>query len=193
MAEYNSKVVLSDGTVLIDLTQDTVEADKLLSGITAHKRDGSTVTGTCTYDADTSDATAIASEILATKTAYVNGVKVTGSMINNGGASGTISDLSTPYTIPQGYHDGSGEVEIDSTEAAKLVSTNIKEGVVILGVTGSYSGEAVTAQVKSATPTFQAQAILPDANYDYLSQVNVAAIGVTYTENSAGGYTVTIG
>ena len=193
MAEYNSKVVLSDGTVLIDLTQDTVEADKLLSGITAHKRDGSTVTGTCTYDADTTDANAIASEILATKTAYVNGVKVTGTMINNGGVSGTISNLSTPYTIQQGYHDGSGEVEIDSTEAAKIIASNIKEGVEILGVTGTYTGEGVKAQTKNATPTFSAQSILPDADYDYLSQVNVAAIGVTYTENSAGGYTVTIG
>lgn len=193
MAEYNSKVVLSDGTVLMDLTADTVQADKLLSGITAHGKDGAPITGSCTYDADTSDANAIASEILATKTAYVNGVKITGTMPNNGGTGGTISSLSAPYTIPQGYTDGSAEVGIASAETAKIIPGNIKEGVSILGVVGTYTGEGVTAQTKTATPTFSAQSILPDTGYDYLSQVDVEAIGVVYTENSAGGYTVTIG
>ena len=43
------------------------------------------------------------------------------------------------------------------------------------------------------TPTFSAQTILPDSGYDYLSQVDVAAITVTETDNVAGGKTVTIG
>ena len=114
-------------------------------------------------------------------------------MANNGAVTGTIDDLSTPYVISQGYHDGSGTVSIDSTESAKIIPSNIKEGVQILGVTGTYTGEGVTAQAKTADPTFQQQVIIPDANYDYLSQVTVNAIAVTYTENSAGGYTVTIG
>ena len=66
---YNNKIVLGDGTVLIDLTQDTITADKLAEGVTAHDKSGAPITGTNTYDADTSDATAAASEILATKTA----------------------------------------------------------------------------------------------------------------------------
>lgn len=193
MAEYNSKVVLSDGTVLIDLTSDTVAAAYLLAGYTAHGRDGAPITGSCAYDADTSDANATAAEILATKTAYVNGQKITGSMANNGAVSGTIDDVSTPYVIPAGYHDGSGTVEIDSTEAAKIIASNIKDGVTILGVTGTYTGEGVTAQAKTADPTFSQQVILPDSGYDYLSQVTVNAIEVDYTENAAGGYTVTIG
>ena len=193
MAEFNSKVVLTDGTVLIDLTADTVEAAKLLAGYTAHGRDGALVTGTCAFDADTSDANATAGELLSGKTAYVNGSKITGTMPNNGAVSGTIDDVSTPYTIPQGYHDGSGTVEIDSTEAAKIIASNIKDGVEILGVTGTYTGEGVTAQAKTATPTFSQQTILPDSGFDYLSQVTVEPIGVDYTENAAGGYTVTIG
>lgn len=84
MAEFNSKVVLTDGTVLIDLTADTVEAAKLLAGYTAHGRDGALVTGTCAFDADTSDANATAGELLSGKTAYVNGSKITGTMPNNG-------------------------------------------------------------------------------------------------------------
>lgn len=191
-AQYNNKVVLNNGTVLIDLTADTVAAQYLLSGYTAHDKSGASITGSCTYDADTSDATALASEILSTKTAYVNGVKVTGSMPNNGAVDVELADL-TAYAVPQGYHDGSGTVAVDSTEQAKIIPGNIKEGVEILGVTGTYTGEDVKAQSKTATPTFSQQTILPDTGYDYLSQVTVNAISVDYTENAAGGYTVTIG
>lgn len=45
----NNKVQLSDGTVLIDLTSDTVAPDKLLDGITAHDRSGSPVVGNVTF------------------------------------------------------------------------------------------------------------------------------------------------
>lgn len=45
----NSKVQLSDGTVLLDLTGDTVAADKLLSGVTAHDKSGNQITGNVTF------------------------------------------------------------------------------------------------------------------------------------------------
>lgn len=187
--------VVYGGQVLVDLTDATLEqtnGDQILDGQTAYGRDGEKITGTCTYNADTSDATASASEILATKTAYVNGNKLTGTMPNNGGTGGSISDLDTPYTIPAGYSDGSAEVSVDPTEAAKIIPGNIKEGVEILGVTGTYTGEGVTAQAKTATPYTTQQVILPDAGYDYLSQVTVEAIYYNETAN-AYGTTVTIG
>lgn len=187
--------VVYGGQVLVDLTDATLEGsngDQILQGQTAYGRDGEKIIGTCTYNADTSDATATASEILATKTAYVNGSKVTGTMPNNGGTGGSITDLDTPYTIPAGYSDGSAEVGIDSTEAAKIIPDNIKEGVEILGVTGTYTGEGVTAQAKTATPYTTQQTVLPDAGYDYLSQVTVEAIYYNETAN-AYGTTVTIG
>lgn len=56
---YNSKVIFN-GDVLMDLTGDTVTADKLLKGITAHGKDGAPITGTCDWDAATGDATAAA-------------------------------------------------------------------------------------------------------------------------------------
>lgn len=189
---YVSKVIYGNDT-LIDLTSDTVEASKLLYGYTAHGRDGAPVTGSCTFDADTSDADATAGEILNTKTAYVNGTKITGSMPNRGAVTGYISDKTVPYTIQNGYHDGSGSVAIDSTEAAKIIADNIKDGVSILGVTGTYTGEGVTAQAKTATPYTTQQVILPDSGYDYLSQVTVSAIYYDETDNAAGGKTVTIG
>lgn len=187
--------VIYGGQTLIDLTDATLgknDGAQILSGETAYGKDGEKITGTCTYDADTSDANASASEILATKTAYVNGNKLTGTMTNNGAVSGSIDDLSSPYTIPSGYHDGSGSVAVDSTEAAKIIPGNIKEGVEILGVTGTYTGEGVTAQAKTATPYTTQQVVLPDTGYDYLSQVTVEAI---YYNESANAYgtTVTIG
>lgn len=187
--------VVYGGQVLVDLTDATLEqtnGDQILEGQTAYGRDGEKIIGTCTYNADTSDATASASEILATKTAYVNGNKLTGIMPNNGGTGGSISDLDTPFIIPAGYSDGSAEVSVDPTEAAKIIPGNIKEGVEILGVTGEYTGEGVTAQAKTATPYTTQQVILPDSGYDYLSQVTVEAIYYNETAN-AYGTTVTIG
>lgn len=191
---YNSKVVLASGEVLIDLTADTIDAAHLLSGITAHDKSGAQITGSCTFDSDTSDDTAAASEILATKTAHARGVQLTGTMPNRGAVTGTISTKAQEYTIPQGYHDGSGKVSIASTEQAKIIATNIREGITILGVEGTMSGsEDMSAQAKNVTPTFSSQTITPDTGYNCLSEVTVAAITVSYSDNSAGGKTVTIG
>ena len=191
MPDQNINKVIYGGQTLIDLTSDTVEVGKLAYGYTAHDRSGAIITGTNTYDADTSDANATANQILSTRTAYVNGVKITGDMPNRGAITGTISTLS-PYTVPAGFHDGSGTVGLDSTEAAKIIAGNIKSGVEILGVTGTYAGEEVSAQTKTVTPYTTSQTILPDSGYDYLSQVTVSAISYTETAN-AYGITATIG
>ena len=191
--EYVSKVVLSNGTTLIDLTGDTVTASDILTGVTAHDKSGASITGTCSYDSDTSDDTAAVGEILAGKTAHARGAQLTGTMTNNGGVTGTISTKAGQYTVPQGYHDGSGKVGISSAEQAKIIAGNIKAGVQILGVTGSYGGETISAQAKSATPSWSQQNIQPDTGYDYLSGVTVAAIPIAYSDNAAGGQTVTIG
>lgn len=189
--KYINKLVVGNETKF-DLTADTVTADKLLKDITAHDKSGAPITGTCTYDADTQDATAAVAEILEGKTAYARGAKLTGTMPNKGAVSGTITDK-TAYTIPMGFHDGSGTVSIDATELAKIIPANIKSGVSILGETGTYGGEAAKVQTKSVTPTMSVQTVLPDEGFDYLSQVSVAAIPVTYSDNAAGGQTCTIG
>lgn len=190
----NSKIVLSTGEVLMDLTNDTVASNNLLEGFTAHGADGEPITGNCKFDADTTDATATAAEILHSKTAYKNGIKLTGSMPNNGAVSGTIATKDGAYTVPQGFHDGSGKVTIDANEKAKLIPDNIREGITLLGVVGAMSGmEDAKPQAKTVTPTFEEQQIVPDAGYNYLSQVTVGAIRVTRSNNNAGGTTVTIG
>ncbi len=190
--QYANKFVYH-GVTKFDLTGDTIEPSDLASGVTAHDRSGAPITGTNTFDSDTSDDTAAVSEILYGQTAHARGVQLTGTMPNRGAVTGVISDKDDTYTIQQGYHDGSGSVGIDATEKAKIIPGNIKAGVEILGETGTYSGEAISVQSKTATPSNTSQVILPDSGYDYLSQVTVNAIPYTETDNAAGGYTITIG
>ena len=191
---YNNKVVLASGEVLIDLTGDTVEAAHVLDGFTFHDKSGAPVTGTCTYDSDTSDDTAAVGEILSGKTAHARGALLTGTMPNNGAQMGSISTKEQEVIIAQGYHDGSGKVSILADEQAKLVPSNIREGITILGIEGTMSGsESVVAQARSVTPKFTQQVISPEDGYTHLSQVTVYPITVTYSDNSAGGKTVTIG
>lgn len=192
MSKYVNKLVVGN-EVKFDLTGDTVAPNTLLTGTTAHDKTGAQITGTCSYDSDTSDATVAVAEILKDKTAYARGSKIVGTMPNNGAKNYTISNLND-QTISLGFYDGSGKISFDSAEKAKIIPANIKNGVSILGVQGTMTGqEDLQVQSKTVTPTFTAQTILPDSGYDYLSQVVVSAISVTESENSAGGLTLTIG
>ena len=185
--------VIFGGNTLIDITDTTAVASNVLSGYYFYGRDGVKTQGSCTYNANTSDATATASEILSGSTAYVNGNKITGDMTNNGAVTGTITTKAQEYTIPQGYHDGSGKVSISSTEQNKIIAGNIKSGVTILGVEGTYSGQAVSVEAnKNCTPTSSQQVITPSNGYDYLAQVTVNAIPYVESANTYGT-TVTIG
>ena len=180
-------------TVLIDLTADTVTADKLLVGYTAHDQSGNSITGTCDFDVNSGDATVKVAEMLEGKTAYARGAKLTGTMPNRGAVNLTIDTVNGEVTVAQGYHDGGGKVSIAETERAKLIAANIKQGITILGVTGTLEpSSSVKVHAKTVTPAIEAQTVLPDAGYDYLSQVTVNAIPYVETENSAGGVTVTI-
>ena len=116
-------------------------------------------------------------------------------MPNNGAKNLVISDLATSVKIPLGYHDGSGTVSVDTAESAKIIPGNIRDGITILGVTGTMSGtEGAKAQTKTVIPSFESQEITPDSpEYNYLASVTVQAIPVSYTDNEFGGQTLTIG
>lgn len=191
--EFINKVILDD-QVKLDLTGDTVTENTLAKGVTAHDKSGAPITGKNENDVNSQDATAAAAEILKDKTAYARGTKISGTMPNNGAVSRGIERAEEEFTIPMGFHDGSGKVGITETERAKLIPGNIKKGVELLGIIGSMEpSSSVSAHAKSVTPKFQPQTVLPDEGYDYLSQVTVAAIPYSETDNAAGGVTLTIG
>lgn len=188
---YNK--IIYGNTTLIDLTADTITADKILASYTAHDAAGNIIAGTCDFDVSSQDATIKVAEMLDGKTAYARGAKLTGTMPNNGSISLTIDKATDSVVIPSGYHDGSGTVKILSTELAKLIAENIKQGITILGVTGSLEpSSSIKVMAKTVTPSKTTQTIIPDSGYDYLSQVTVHATPYVETENSAGGTTVTI-
>lgn len=72
----------------------------------------------------TADATAIASDILEGKTAYAGNAKVEGTMPNNTAETITLDTDSTSYTIPAGYHDGTGEVKLVTQNKSITPSTS---------------------------------------------------------------------
>ena len=85
---------------------------------------------------DTASGDASGADILAGKTAFGASGPMSGSMANNGSTSGTISTKAGTVTIPAGYTTG-GTVAISSTEQSKIIASNIKSGVTLLGVAGS--------------------------------------------------------
>lgn len=193
--QHVNKVVFGNNT-LIDLTADTATEEKVLAGYTFHKADGAVGTGSCGYDVDSSECSATIAEVLAGKTFAKNGAVLEGEMPNVGAQSSSISAKAQSVTISRGYHDGSGSVEIAATEQAKIIPENIKSGVSVLGVLGTHTGaENVKGVVASVTPSTSAQTILPTdlGDYNSITQINVAAIPYTETDNPAGGKTVTIG
>lgn len=189
-----SKVIYGD-TVLIDLTADTVTADKILTNFTAHDKSGAVITGECAFDVDSQDATVQVAEILDGETAYARGTKLTGTMPNNGAVSLTISNVNDELTIAQGYHDGSGKVSILNTEKANIIADNIRQGITILGVKGNLkpSSAVIVQSTKTVTPSKFSQTITPDSGFNALAQVVVNTIPYAEVDNSAGGKTVTIG
>lgn len=194
MANQFKNKVIYDGTVLIDLTADTVTADKILATYTAHDKSGNIITGTCDYDVNSRDATVGVAEILKGKTAYAAGKKLTGTMPNNGAVTLTIDTVAGVVKVPQGYHDGSGTVRILPAEQAKLIAENIKQGITILGVTGTLEpSSAIKVTAKTVIPKPTKQTITAGEGFDYMSEVTVEAIPYSETDNPQGGVTVTIG
>ena len=136
--------------------------------------------GSATF-VETSDATAAASDLLDGATAYKNGVLIEGSIPNKGAGGGTISTKDGAVSIPEGYYNGQGSVKISDTEKQKIIASNIRKNVSILGVTGSMDPqEGVVEQAKTVTPTKSQQVIAPDSGYTHLNQVTVEPIPAAY-------------
>lgn len=191
--------VIYNGEILMDLTGDDVKAEHLLKGIKAHDSNGDPITGTCEYDYNTSsdeimNTAATAAEIIAGRTVAVGGAKVTGTMKRNDSVIGKIATKDDEYIIPQGHHDGGGKVSIADTEKQKLISENIREGVTILGVPGSMSGnEDSKPQNRTVdAPLDEDLVVLPETGYNCLSEVTVKKVPYEEIDNTASGKGITV-
>ena len=99
-------IVPETKTVTPTTSQQTVSpaSGKVLSSVTVNAIPAQYV--------NTSDATATAAQILDGATAYVDGELVEGTMPNNGAVTETLDTATTSYTVPAGYHSGTGKVSV---------------------------------------------------------------------------------
>lgn len=191
--EFTNKVMLSDGTTVMDLTKDDVRPEYVQKDIWFHDKSGKRQQGTNTKTVDASEATAEASEVLVGRTFGKDSEMQTGTMPDNSGKDVVIANTNGA-SIPAGFYDGSGKVKLSDADFAKLIPGNIKEGVTILGVEGDFGTDDFSAISKEIAPTFEEQIFNPaDDGVSFYSSVKVKAIPVTRQDNEFGGVTVTIG
>ncbi|MNW55220.1 hypothetical protein D3C74_328680 [compost metagenome] len=129
---------------------------------------------------------ATAAQVLSGTTfSNASGNNLTGTMVNRGTVTSTITTQGGQYTIPEGYHNGSGKI---TASFANLVSGNVRSGVGIGGVIGTLQPSLIIPMEFSyndyvrSTPYEQVLATIPSSvNYiNYLSNGSASSSSASY-------------
>ena len=80
---------------------------------------------------------ALPEEVLEGKTGFVDGKKIIGTMIENGAYDNYITNVNQPVIIPEGHHSGDGYIQINPEDKLRLIASNIRKGITILGRVGT--------------------------------------------------------
>ncbi len=151
--DYDNEDV-SEITIELDesISYNSLAIDNILNAVTSNfrtigvetslKLDGLIKHGNKYYNS--SNANATESNLLYKKVAYNNTGKIRGTMPNNGELNYTPSNKE--QIIPEGYTSGGIVSAVTSDIDSNIIPENIKEGVTILGVTGTYTGETTPDQ-----------------------------------------------
>ena len=122
------------------------------------------------------DVSFSASDLLTGKTANdSNGEKVNGTMPNKGAVTASLN-CGGSYTIPAGYHNGSGKVTANSLKSQTSANATAKD--IIKGKTAWVNGSKLTG-----TATIQSLGgakMYKYENYTTLSRVDIATINIPY-------------
>lgn len=138
----------------------------------------------------TLDGNATASNVLKGKTFYSNSTtKQTGTMYNVGQEHGIINNTEHPkYNIAEGYHDGTGYVEINASQIVDCVAENILQGKTILQVQGTLvkgitpSGKkTITSTTETDVTNFATAQVVDDNLVASNIKKNVSILGITGT------------
>ena len=133
-----------------------------------------------TLEQATADANATASNILVDKTAYVNGTKVTGTMPNKEAVTVSLN-CDGSYTIPAGYHNGSGKVTANSL--ASQTSANATAGDILSGKTAWVNGSKLTGTMANQGAITAGNSIVQSGDKVYCRMPRGA-----YLTNASSGY-----
>lgn len=110
-----------------------------------------------------------------------SGTIISGSIADNGAKNYTISSVDDLIYIDEGYHNGNGTIQLSATEKTNLIASNIKKGVTILGVTGTYEPKNINISVSSSYSTYA-------GSIDYIIDGNTSTYWWTDGAQSRGKY-----